>query len=82
LKFYDKEGIVNEEALKLVADKKCETFSPAHLREVIIRSVIYDQKPDQTIKQMIKEIAEFNRAFAEKVKSGVGLRASDDDYDY
>jgi SpoVK/Ycf46/Vps4 family AAA+-type ATPase len=82
LKFYDKEGIVNDEALKLVADKKCETFSPAHLREVIIRSVIYDQTPDQTIKQMIKEIAEFNRAFAEKAKSGVGLRASDDDYDY
>jgi SpoVK/Ycf46/Vps4 family AAA+-type ATPase len=82
LKFYDKEGIVDEEAIKLIGDKKCETFTPAHLREVIIRSVIYDQTPDQTIKQMIKEIAEFNRAFAEKVKSGVGLRASDDDYDY
>jgi SpoVK/Ycf46/Vps4 family AAA+-type ATPase len=82
LKFYDKEGIVDEEAIKLIGDKKCETFTPAHLREVIIRSVIYDQTPDQTIKQMIKEIAEFNRAFAEKAKSGVGLRASDDDYDY
>lgn len=65
LKFYDKESLVDEEALTLIAHKKCESFSPAHLREVIIRSAIYDQTPTDTIKQMVKEIEEYNKAFSE-----------------
>ena len=65
LKFYDKESLVDEEALVLIANKKCNEFSPAHLREVIIRSAIYDQTPTDTIKQMVKEIEEYNKAFSE-----------------
>jgi ATP-dependent 26S proteasome regulatory subunit len=65
LKFYDKEHFVDDAALTLIASKKCDEFSPAHLREVIIRSAIYDMKPSDTIRLMIKEIEEFNKAFAE-----------------
>lgn len=63
LKFYDKENLVDEVAFELIASKKCEEFSPAHLREVIIRSAIYDQKPSETITAMVKEIEDYKKAF-------------------
>jgi SpoVK/Ycf46/Vps4 family AAA+-type ATPase len=78
LQFYDKDNVVDEDAISAIKDKKCNEFSPAHIREVIIRSAIYELSPSQVIKDMVKEIAEFNRAFTEKAKSGVGLRSSDD----
>lgn len=78
LKFYDKENLLDEEALTLIGSKKCEQFSPAHLREVIIRSAIHDQSPAKTIKEMIKEVEDFNRAFEEKGNARVGLGG----YDY
>ncbi len=65
LKFYDKENLVDDAALTLIASKKCDEFSPAHLREAIIRSAIYDQTPAETIRAMIKEIEEYNKAFSE-----------------
>jgi ATP-dependent 26S proteasome regulatory subunit len=81
LKFYDKENLADDEAFNLISSKKCEEFTPAHLREAIIRSAIYDVSVASVIKDMIKEIQDFKRAFEVKSKSGVGLR-SDDDYDY
>jgi ATP-dependent 26S proteasome regulatory subunit len=66
LKFYDKENLVDEVALALIGSKKCDEFSPAHIGEVIIRSAIYDQKPSETIRAMIKEIEEYAKAFQEK----------------
>lgn len=77
LKFYDKENLVDEAALTLVGSKKCDEFSPAHLREVIIRSAIYDQSPADTIRAMIKEIEEYSRAFAEKGNMRTGLVMED-----
>ena len=78
LKFYDKENLVDEEALALVGSKKCDEFSPAHLREVIIRSAIYDQKPSETIRAMIKEIEEYAKAFQEKANMRTGLVSYED----
>jgi ATP-dependent 26S proteasome regulatory subunit len=79
LKFYDKEGLVDEEALSLIASKKCDEFSPAHLREVIIRSAIYSALPTLTIRAMIKEIEEYQKAFAEKGNKRTGLMIYEDD---
>jgi ATP-dependent Zn protease len=78
LKFYDKENLLDEEALTLIASKKCDEFSPAHLREVIIRSAIYDQNPAETIKAMIKEIADYAQAFQEKGTQRYGLVTFED----
>lgn len=78
LKFYDKENLVDEEATTLIGSKKCDEFSPAHLREVIIRSAIHGTTPAQTIKDMIKEVQEYNRAFEEKGNARVGLGGYDD----
>jgi ATP-dependent 26S proteasome regulatory subunit len=80
LQFYDKDNLVDAEALELIANKKCDEFSPAHIREVVIRSDIYSISPAQVIKDMIKEIKDFNTAFAEKAKSGVGLANMDDEW--
>jgi ATP-dependent 26S proteasome regulatory subunit len=77
LKFYDKENLVDEDAYTLVASKKCDEFSPAHLREIIIRSAIYDQKPSETVRAMIKEIEEYSRAFQEKGNMRTGLVLED-----
>lgn len=63
LEFYDKDNLVNDEALTLIGSKKCDEFSPAHLREVIIRSAIHGQTPIVTIRQMLKEIEEYKKAF-------------------
>ena len=78
LTFYDKEALVDETALTLIASKKCDEFSPAHLREVIIRSAIYDSKPSDVINDMIKEMLEYNRAFQEKGNARTGLMSYDD----
>jgi SpoVK/Ycf46/Vps4 family AAA+-type ATPase len=79
LRFYDKENLVDEEGFKLVASKKCDEFSPAHLREVIIRSAIYDQKPADTIRAMIKEIEDYTKAFQEKATGRYGLVQFEED---
>ena len=81
LRFYDKEDLCTDVAHSLIASKKCDKFSPAHLREVVIRSAIYDLKPEQVINDMIKEVQEFDRAFEEKAKGGVGLRSFEFDED-
>lgn len=79
LQFYDKEGLIDEEALVLIASKKCEEFSPAHLREVIIRSAIYSVLPTITIRAMIKEIEDYQKAFSEKGNKRSGLMIHEDD---
>jgi ATP-dependent 26S proteasome regulatory subunit len=79
LQFYDKEGFVDEEALTLIGSKKCDEFSPAHLREVIIRSAIYSMLPTTTIRAMIKEIEEYQKAFAEKGNKRTGLMIYEED---
>lgn len=78
LQFYDKENLVDDEALTLIGSKKCDEFSPAHLREAIIRSAIHGTTPAQTIKDMIKEVQEYNRAFEEKGNMKMGLGGYND----
>lgn len=77
LSFYDKDGLVDDEAITLIGTKKCEEFSPAHLREVIIRSAIHGKTPIVTIKEMLKEIAEFKKAF-QKETARFGLVNEDE----
>jgi hypothetical protein len=45
---------------------------------VIIRSAIYDQNPAETIKAMIKEIADYAQAFQEKGTQRYGLVTFED----
>ena len=73
LRFFDKDNLANEEAVNLIASKKCQEFTPSHIREVIIRSAIYDRHVTETITEMLDEIKNFKNAFEDKRRMGVGL---------
>jgi len=66
-----------EEALKLMGSDKTKEFSPAHIKEVIVRSMIYDKIETDVIKDILKEMEHFKASFSKKRKSmGIG----EDDY--
>jgi hypothetical protein len=67
-----------EEALKLMGSDKTKEFSPAHIKEVIVRSMIYDKPEVDVIKDILKEVEHFKAQFSKKRKSmGIG---GEDDY--
>lgn len=69
LKFFHK-GELDEESLKLIADKKCEEFSPAHIKEVVIRAAIHDKTIKESIKELIQEIETFKKNFTKQKGMG------------
>lgn len=73
LKFFNKNQETDEESLSLMADKKTEKFSPAHIREIIIRSRIYDKSIPDVIREMVNEIGQFENAFEKPKKMGAGI---------
>jgi hypothetical protein len=77
LKFFSKTEI-SEEAAKLMEGRKADKFSPAHIREVIIRSAIYDQPVEKTIEDMSAEIEHYENAFSKKKAMGMGFGGMDD----
>lgn len=73
MKFYDQEGLLDEEALKKIGSKKCDKFTPAQLQEVIVRSEINGLNPNIVIDQMVKEIENYEKNFKERSKSSIGM---------
>jgi ATP-dependent 26S proteasome regulatory subunit len=71
LQFYMKGG-ASEEELSEIAHKKCDSLTPSHIREIRIRSRIYNKTALQVIKDIVKEIELYNKAF-QKNKSNVGF---------
>lgn len=67
---------LSEEALKLMGSDKTKEFSPAHIKEVIIRSLIYDKTEETVIKDILKEIEQFKNLFSNK-KSSMGIGRDD-----
>jgi len=77
-KFFAKKDL-DEEALKLMESDKTKEFSPAHIKEVIIRSNIYDKTELEVIKDILKEIAHYKKMFSKKEgRMGIGLGDEDD----
>lgn len=69
LEFFSK-GAVSEEAKKLMTSSSTKEFSAAHIREVIIRSKIYDKSIESVIKEMYEEIDQYKNAFAKDNRMG------------
>lgn len=65
LKFFGKNE-ANEEALRLIATNDYSEFSPAHLRESVIRSAIYDKTLLDVLKEMKTEIETYKKAFSKQ----------------
>lgn len=70
LKFFTNNK-ADEECIKLIESDKSKEFSPAHIREVVIRSAIYSQPMAKVIKDIQKEIELYKKQFQEK--SSIGL---------
>lgn len=69
LKFFNPD--VTEEQCKLIEDRKYSQFSPAHIKEIFIRSDLYDLSFEDCISQMYKEIEEYKKAFQQTNKLGL-----------
>lgn len=72
-KFFAKEE-VSEETLEMIRNKKCEEFSPAHLREVVIRAAIHEKTHPEVILEIQKEIAKYKKGFEDReARMGISL---------
>lgn len=74
LEFFVKDEVISKEAIELIENRKTEEFTPAHIKEVIIRSAIHDKPMDVVMYEIIEEIDTFKKAF-EKRKA-MGFRGS------
>jgi len=74
-RFFAKKDL-DDSAIKLMESDKTKEFSPAHIKEVIIRSMLYDKTETEVIKEIIKEVEHFKNQFSKK-QSRMGI--GDDD---
>ncbi len=72
LKFFLKRELTEDET-KFMASKKTEEFSPAHIKEGIIRSRIYDRKLLDVLEELYKEIEHYKSAFTRSKTMGFNL---------
>lgn len=72
LMFFTK-NTASEAAQALMMDKRTKEFSPAHIKEAIIRSEIYDKKLETVIDDMLKEIELYKKAFSKQKSMGLGF---------
>jgi ATP-dependent 26S proteasome regulatory subunit len=68
LEFFIKRKLSETES-KLISAKTAEQLSPAHLKEISIRSVIHEKDIEKCINEVSSEIASYNKAFKEQGKS-------------
>jgi SpoVK/Ycf46/Vps4 family AAA+-type ATPase len=72
LKFFAKEPI-SIKAEELIQSKKTDDFTPADIREIIVRSKLHDKTIEVVIEELHKEILEYHKGFEDKRMSmGIG----------
>lgn len=67
------------EVLDAIESRKYEEFSPAHIKELVIRADLYDISFTESLGQMQKEMELYKRAFV-KNKTKLGIITPDEDY--
>lgn len=72
LRFFAKEEIP-QDVLDFIESKSCEKFSPAHIKEAVIRAAIYDKSLQQTLKEISFEISNYEKAFTKTKSVGFGF---------
>ena len=74
LNFFSKTPITPDTEA-LISNKKFEKFTPAHIREIIIRAAIHDKTHSEVIKEMQEEIETFEKRFQKPTAAmGLGFR--------
>jgi len=70
LEFFAKDNITPESLVE-IKEPRCKEFSPAHIREVVIRSRLYDRTMASVIKEMCDEIETYKKNFQKHSKMGI-----------
>lgn len=65
LQFFN-QSEVSQSVQTTLRTKAAEELSPAHLKEAVIRSVIHEKTLEQALKEILEEIAVYNKAFKDK----------------
>lgn len=68
MQFFAKRELTEAESLAL-SNKQANDLSPAHLKEALVRSVIHEKTLEAALKEVVTEIAEYNKAFKEAGKN-------------
>jgi AAA+ superfamily predicted ATPase len=71
LSFFSK-GAASDEILTKIKDKKYSNLSVAHIKEVVIRSAIYDIPMDQAIEQIYEQSSKAKKGFSKGKTLGMG----------
>lgn len=58
--------ILNDDEKKVLQGKSGSSLSPAHIKEAVVRSVIHEKTLEVAIKEVIKEIEHYTKAFNDK----------------
>lgn len=64
LKFFSKGREIEQEASDLLMKKDCNELSPAHIREIIVRSRLFDKKQVDVIKELLAHSKKYKKGFA------------------
>lgn len=70
LKFFSKDT-ADEATLNAIRSTKFDKFTPAHIRETIIRADLYDKELKTTLLDMAEEIETYEKAFSKKGRMGI-----------
>jgi len=71
-KFFCKTS-VDKEAIDLIKSDKCKEFTPAHIRQIIIRAATRKKTHVETINKILKDIEYYKKAFQNKNSLGIGF---------
>jgi len=72
LRFFSKDVELDQEVLDLIGNNKSSEFTPAHIKECVIRSAIYDRTLKETILEIQDEIQKYKKAFSKQKSMGMG----------
>jgi SpoVK/Ycf46/Vps4 family AAA+-type ATPase len=64
---------LTEEEKDALSSKELKDFSVAHLKEIVVRSMIHDKTIPQVIKELVAHKKKFHDAFAKKAKDSMGF---------
>lgn len=79
LKFYMNVKDVSEEIAAEIMNAKYNEFTAAHIKEIILRSKLYDLTIVDAIRQISKDVEKFKNSFKPKKKFGIGAGGSYDE---
>jgi len=71
LRFFGK-GRETTQSIDAIKNAKCEGFTPAHIKEAIIRHRIYEKPLHAVIKEMMEEVQKYNKGFEKGRSMGIG----------